>query len=99
MVPILLDELISRDALVHIMDNLSSGFINYVHPHAILHNVDICSEEAKKMILKEKPDFVFHLAAQADVGRSIQFPKLDAVVNINGTINVLKACQEYSVKK
>jgi UDP-glucose 4-epimerase len=95
----LVDELISKGAKVYVIDNLSSGYINYVHPHAILHSMDICSEEAKKLILKEKPDFVFHLAAQADVGRSIKFPKHDAEVNINGTINILEACRDSAVKK
>ncbi|MCQ6282558.1 NAD-dependent epimerase/dehydratase family protein [Bacillus sp. EB600] len=95
----LVEELISKGAAVHVIDNLSSGYLDYVHPQAILHNADICSEEAKKLILNEKPDFVFHLAAQADVGRSIQFPRHDAGVNINGTINIIEACRESSVKK
>jgi UDP-glucose 4-epimerase len=95
----LVEELISRGLVVHVIDNLFSGYLAYVHPQAIMHNMDICSEEAKKLILKEKPDFVFHLAAQADVGRSIQSPKYDADVNINGTINILEACRESTVKK
>jgi UDP-glucose 4-epimerase len=45
------------------------------------------------------PDVVFHLAAQADVSRSILEPQYDADVNINGTINILRACHESAVGK
>jgi UDP-glucose 4-epimerase len=95
----LVETLISDGAKVHVLDNFISGHLEYVHPHAVIHNNDICSIEAKQIILREKPDVVFHLAAQADVGRSIQEPKYDANVNINGTINILEACREASVKK
>ncbi|CAH0281816.1 UDP-glucose 4-epimerase [Peribacillus frigoritolerans] len=95
----LVEELISSGAEVHVLDNMISGQRDYVHPHAIIHTEDICSEEAKQIIVREKPDVVFHLAAQADVGRSIHEPQYDANVNINGTINILEACHETSVKK
>ena len=37
------------------------------------------------------PDVVFHLAAQADVGRSWERPALDAQLNLAGTANVIEA--------
>ncbi|MED3872548.1 GDP-mannose 4,6-dehydratase, partial [Priestia megaterium] len=40
-----------------------------------------------------------HLAAQADVSRSINDPQYDADVNIKGTINILEACRDASVDK
>jgi UDP-glucose 4-epimerase len=95
----LVEKLISNGAKVHVLDNFISGNLEYVHPHAVIHTNDICSIEAKQIILRERPDVVFHLAAQADVGRSIREPKYDANVNINGTINILEACREASVKK
>jgi UDP-glucose 4-epimerase len=95
----LVEELISNGAEVHVLDNMISGQRDYVHPHAIIHTEDICSAEAKQIIVREKPDVVFHLAAQADVSRSILEPQYDADVNINGTINILKACHESSVSK
>ncbi|PAK40218.1 NAD-dependent epimerase/dehydratase family protein [Peribacillus simplex] len=95
----LVEELISNGAEVHVLDNMISGKRDYVHPQAIIHTEDICSAEAKQIIVREKPDAVFHLAAQADVGRSIHEPQYDASVNINGTINILEACHETSVKK
>jgi UDP-glucose 4-epimerase len=95
----LTDELIQMGVEVHVLDNMISGHLYNVHPHAVIHNVDISSKDAKQIILQEKPDVVFHLAAQADVERSIRNPKYDADVNISGTINILEACHEASVKK
>jgi UDP-glucose 4-epimerase len=95
----LVEELILQGAKVHVLDNLVSGQLKNVHPLAVIHTNDICSQEAKQIILREKPDVVFHLAAQADVGRSIREPGYDADVNINGTINILEACRDASVKK
>lgn len=95
----LVEELILKGADVHVVDNLSSGHLHNIHRLAVFHNMDICSIHAKEMILREKPDVVFHLAAQADVGRSILDPKYDADVNINGTINILEASQQASVQK
>jgi len=95
----LVDALILRGVEVHILDNLVAGHNNNVNPRAELHEVDICSEEAKSIIISVKPYAVFHLAAQADVGKSVQNPKYDADVNIKGTINMLEACRDAKVKK
>lgn len=95
----LVDALISKGIEVHILDNLVSGQLEQVNPNAYLHVVDICSEEARKIVLDVRPDAFFHLAAQADVGESVQNPRYDADVNIIGTINMLEACHKAKVKK
>jgi UDP-glucose 4-epimerase len=95
----LVDDLIQRGADVHIIDNLIMGKRENVHPKACLHKVDICSKEAKQIIIEQRPDVIFHLAAQADVGKSISDPNYDASVNIIGTINLLEASKEALVKK
>ena len=95
----LVEELIKSGFEVHVLDNLISGHLNNVHPSANIHLEDIRSSNAKQVIIKEKPDIVFHLAAQADVGKSINEPNYDESININGTINILEACHEAHVKK
>lgn len=95
----LVDELITRGIAVHVIDNMSTGQFVHVHPLAVLHQIDIGSQSARKLILQEKPDFLFHLAAQASVQKSIREPGYDADVNIRGTINLLEACCEAKVKK
>ncbi|ANX12087.1 UDP-glucose 4-epimerase [Fictibacillus arsenicus] len=95
----LVEELISDKVDVHVLDNLVTGTVQNLHPRAVFHHEDICSLNVRKIIYHEKPDIVFHLAAQADVERSIKEPNYDANVNINGTINILQACRDSKVKK
>ena len=45
----------------------------------------------KKVIQESKPDYVFHLAAQAFVPRSLKYPSESITTNIVGTANVLLA--------
>lgn len=95
----LVDALISKGIEVHILDNLDSGQLDQVNPKAQLHIVDICSEEARKIVIDVKPHAFFHLAAQTDVMKSVQNPRYDADVNIIGTINMLEACRRAKVNK
>jgi UDP-glucose 4-epimerase len=95
----LVDELISAGAEVHILDNLVTGSLNHMHSKAVVHITNICNPETKQIILVEKPDVVFHLAAQIDVQQSIREPANDADVNIIGSIHILEACREAAVKK
>ncbi|MBB3110235.1 UDP-glucose 4-epimerase [Paenibacillus phyllosphaerae] len=95
----LVEALVKQDAVVHVLDNGSTGRIDAVHPLAIVHQVDIRDPEAKAIVNAIKPDMLFHLAAQADVQRSIQDPGFDASVNIAGTLNMLDACREAGVRK
>ncbi len=44
-------------------------------------------------------DYVFHLAALADIVPSIENPKSYFETNVNGTYNVLEATKKYSIKK
>jgi len=95
----LTDHLLKAGYEVHILDNFSSGHYYHDHPNVIVHEVDIRSKRAQAIIAEEKPEFVFHLAAQADVTRSINNPCEDADININGTINILEGCRKAKVKK
>ena len=47
----------------------------------------------KKIILKEKPDFIFHLAANPLVKESYNNPVKTWETNLMGTINVLEAAK------
>jgi UDP-glucose 4-epimerase len=48
---------------------------------------------------QEKPQVVFHLAAQTSVMQSITNPAYDAAVNILGSLNVIGNCVKYGVQK
>ncbi|ASR46138.1 NAD-dependent epimerase/dehydratase family protein [Paenibacillus kribbensis] len=84
---------------VHVLDNLTTGNVANVDPRAVLHMADIRSSEIRTLLIRESPDIVFHLAAQADVQHSIHQPDEDADVNVLGTIHLLQACHEASVSK
>lgn len=95
----LVRELLEEQHTVHVIDDLSSGQRSRVHPDAVLHIQDIQSPEAEETIRSIGPDAVFHLAAQADVQRSIKEPYTDAAINIAGTARVLSASLQAGVKK
>ncbi|BCB03441.1 NAD-dependent epimerase/dehydratase family protein [Bacillus sp. KH172YL63] len=95
----LVDTLISRGDTVHVIDNLSSGKKEFIHPSSVFHQLDICSPSVQRLILDEKPDVIYHMAAQADVSRSTSSPFSDMHSNLAGTINLLEACRRTPIKK
>lgn len=62
----------------------------------VVHNIgDIRNLDAlKKVFASCKPEFVFHLAAQALVRTSYENPKETYDVNVAGTVNVLECCRQ-----
>jgi len=61
------------------------------------HRIDICNQnDLKEAIVSAKPDFVFHLAAQALVGRSYEDPVETWQTNLMGTINILEALRSLN---
>ncbi len=86
------DALVARSNEVHVLDNLSTGSRDFVSAQATLHEGDIRTDAAA-VFEQVEPDVCFHLAAQADVGTSVQRPGYDAEVNVVGTISVLEAAR------
>jgi CDP-glucose 4,6-dehydratase len=57
---------------------------------------DICDiSSLEKVILDEKPDFIFHLAAQAIVSVSYTNPSETVLTNAIGTLNLLEVLRKY----
>lgn len=83
----LVDALVGRGADVTAVDDLSTGERESVNPEARFLEHDI------REGFDEPADVVFHLAAQADVGTSVERPAFDADVNVLGTIRVLEAAR------
>ena len=48
-------------------------------------------EQVSKLIADEKPDVIFHLAGQADVGRSWKIPQTTIEINVVASINLMEA--------
>jgi len=91
--------LIEKEIDVAIIDNLSTGKIENVPSKAKFYQNDISDAVIEKIFEREKIDYVFHLAAQMDVRKSVEDPINDAEINILGGINLLKASLKNGVKK
>jgi UDP-glucose 4-epimerase len=89
----LVDALLARGDHVHIVDNLSTGSRKNLASTAELHELDIRDESLEQLTGQLRPEVVFHLAAQADVGTSVERPAFDADVNVVGTVRVLEAAR------
>lgn len=87
------------DRKVVVIDDLSSGKKENLHEDAHLVKMDIRDPKLENIFKKEKPEYVFHLAAQIDVRKSVAEPMLDADINVRGSLNVLENCRKYGVKK
>jgi UDP-glucose 4-epimerase len=70
-----------------------------LNPAAKFYQADIRSAEISGIVTKEKPEVVFHLAAQIDVRKSILDPVFDSQINIIGGLNILENCRLAGVKK
>lgn len=94
----LVDGLLARGDEVLVVDDLSSGsrdnLEGALEQGAELTVADIADPLALASAATGfEPDAIFHLAAQADVRRSVADPADDARINVLGTINVLEAAR------
>ena len=96
----LADFLIDSDYEVVVVDNLSIGRLENIshlleHSKFTLLQADITDFDAIEIVFKDT-DWVFHLAALADIVPSIENPTEYYQSNVNGTFNVLEACRKVS---
>lgn len=95
----LADKLIEKGHEVVVVDNLSTGSKQNLNKLAKFYKADIRDKKIENIFQKEKPDVVFHFAAQINVRESVEDPKGDADVNIIGGLNILENCKKYGIKK
>ncbi len=97
----LVDLLISEGHVVTVIDNFSTGRpdnLSHVSDKIKLVQCDLGCD-GNWIDEFEDIDWVFHLAALADIVPSIKDPKAYFQANVNGTINALQASQGYGVKR
>ena len=102
----LVDRLLAEGYAVDVVDDLSSGSLanladarsNPDHDFTF-HRIDIRSPETTELIVRRKPEVVYHLAAQMDVRVSVDRPVFDAEVNIIGSLNVLEGARRADTRK
>ena len=91
-------ELSKSTADVTIYDNLSSGKLENVKDidKAIFKKDDILN--LKSLLEIEKPDVIYHLAAQVVVPYSMENPLEDFETNARGTLNVLEKARKSDAR-
>lgn len=97
----LVDKLIKLKHKVIVMDNLSTGRIENIRHNFNKIKFVKCdlSKISKWKTYFKKVDYVFHLAALADLVPSINNPTKYFNSNVVGTLNVLKLSKYYKIKK
>ncbi len=93
------DGLLERGHQVAIVDNLVTGKRENIPSGSRFHEVDVRDAGLADVFAAERPDIVFHLAAQMDVRKSVADPRYDADVNLLGTLNLLECCRTYGTRK
>jgi len=98
------DALVARGDRVTVVDNLSTGkrsnLEHALQNDATLLEADVRDSGAIRSIFDtERPDVVFHLAAQIDVRNSVDKPADDAAANVLGTIAVLEAARTVGTRR
>ena len=88
------DVLLARGYSVDILDNLSSGRRENIDSRVRLHELDIRSADAARLVTQTPYDLIVHLAAQIDVRKSVADPVADASINICGTLNLIEALRQ-----
>lgn len=96
----IVDAYIAAGHDVCVVDNLSTGKRENVHPQARLHVLDICNETAvDEVFALERPEVISHQAAKANVRESMVKPVLYAQVNVLGSLNVLEGARRHGARK
>lgn len=98
----LVDELVRQKHEVIVLDNFSTGRKSNLSQHSKknvkIFNVDISNNFNLDKYFKNV-DYVYHLAALADIVPSIENPDKYYKANVIGTFNVLQASAKTKIKK
>ena len=102
----LVDRLIEMDNHVIVYDNFDDFYLgkekniqNHLNnSNFTLINADILDYE-RLVNATNNIDIIFHLAAQAGVRYSLEYPLKTNTINTTGTLNVLRAAKQNNIKK
>ncbi len=87
-------KLIQKGHHVVVIDNLSSGKKENIHPKATFYKADVRNKNISKIFEEENPAIVFHLAAQPLVEDAYKNPYQAIEINVMGTVNILEICRK-----
>ena len=94
------DAYLKRGDQVWIVDDLSSGRMSNVPAAATFVQMSINDEGIEKLFAEVGGfDIVNHHAAQMDVRTSVENPRFDARINIDGFLNVVQAAHKHQTRR
>src|SRR5437899_598113 len=94
------DAYIAAGHEVAILDDFSTGSEANVNSEAKVLRLDVRNKEGvAAAVAAFRPEVVNHHAAQSEVPKSVADPGFDAMVNVVGGLNVLKAAVESGARK
>ncbi len=99
----LVDRLVSRGDEVTVVDNLSSGVLEFIQGHidsgkVSFHNIDLKDLESLKPVM-EGQEIVYHLAANPDIRLGTRITDTDLKEGTVATYNVLESMRLAEVEK
>jgi len=95
----IVDAYIQEGHHVVVLDNLSTGKREQVHPNATFHKIGLMDDEVKDIFEKENIEVINHHAAQISVTHSVADPAFDAKINIVGSLKLLELAVSHKVRK
>ena len=91
--------LIKNRKKIFIADNLSTGHKRLINKKAKFFKVDILkNKKIRDIIVKNKIDSVIHLAANLIISEGEKYPKKYFRNNVLGTKNLLRSCENTTIK-
>ena len=94
----LANRLISDGHEVRVIDNLSAGDPERLHPEVLFTRGDV-ADIPKLWTLLQDVNCVYHLAARVSVPESIKYPRDYNHVNVGGTVSVMEAIRDAGVQR
>ena len=95
----IVDAYIREGHRVLVLDNLSTGKREQVHPNATFYAIDLMDPEVKEIFKQEDIEVINHHAAQISVTQSVADPVFEAETNIVGSLKLLELAISYQVHK
>ena len=97
----LVDRLLVEGHEVDVVDDFSTGSLSNLADARgsagralTIHHLDITAPAVIELMVRRRPELVFHLAAQADVRVSVARPAFDAEVNVVGSLHILEGARQ-----
>lgn len=95
----LVDRLVAEGHEVLVVDHHKSEKLRFTNPQAKVFRIRFGDPVVKEILLQEKPEVVYHLAAQISVTYSVEHPLDDATTNVIDALRFLDAIKEAGVSK